>query len=173
MGVRVLALNRSGQVAARAGSFAIGALADLPPTEPDAMFAAHQLGEMLALSDYVVVITPYTPETHHLVDEKALRAMKPDAVLINIARGGVVDEGALIRVLQEGAIGGAALDVFEQEPLPADSPLWTLPNVIISPHSAGFTARYYEVIEELFGENLRRYLAGEPLLNTVDRARGY
>ena len=137
------------------------------------LYPPDRIGELVALCDYVVVIAPYTEATHHLVDEAALRAMKPNAVLINIARGGVVDEAALIRALQEGWIGGAALDVFEQEPLPADSPLWGMANVIISPHAAGFTARYYDVIQELFGENLCRYLAGEPLLNQVDRTRQY
>lgn len=172
-GMRVLGMNRSGHSSARPLTFAIPALQGLPGGEPDELFTPARLGEMAAACDYVVVIAPYTEATHHLVDEAALRAMKSSAVLINIARGGVVDEAALTRALQEGWIAGAALDVFEQEPLPADSPLWGMPNVIISPHAAGFTARYYAVIQELFGENLRRYLAGEPLLNQVDRTRQY
>lgn len=99
--------------------------------------------------------------------------MKPSAVLVNMAREGVVDETALIRALREGWIAGAALDVFEEEPLPGDSPLWTVPQVIISPHVAGFTPRYYETVMDLFSENLRRYLAGEPLLNRAHRAWEY
>jgi phosphoglycerate dehydrogenase-like enzyme len=172
-GMRVLGMNRTGHSSARPLTFAVPALQGLPGSEPDALFTPDRLAEMVAACDYVVVIAPYTESTHHLVGEAALRAMKPTAVLIIIARGGVVDEAALIRALQEGWISGAALDVFEQEPLPAGSPLWSMPNVIISPHAAGFTARYYEVIQELFGENLRRYLVGEPLLNQVDRTRQY
>jgi phosphoglycerate dehydrogenase-like enzyme len=99
--------------------------------------------------------------------------MKSDAVLINIARGGVVDEAALIEARRAGTIRGAALDVFAEEPLPASSPLWTLPNVILSPHVSGFTLDYDERAMALFAENLRRYAAGEPLLNVVDVARGY
>jgi D-2-hydroxyacid dehydrogenase (NADP+) len=99
--------------------------------------------------------------------------MKPSAVLVNIARGAVVDEAALIRALHEGWIAGAALDVFEQEPLSGDSPLWEMDNVIISPHVAGFTPHYDDRATALFADNLRRYLAGEPLLNQVDRGREY
>jgi phosphoglycerate dehydrogenase-like enzyme len=172
-GMRVLAMNRSGRSSPRPNTFAIPALQGLAGGEPDALYTPEYMVEMMGQCDYVVVIAPYTEATHHLVNEQALRAMKPTSILVNIARGGVVDETALIRALQEGWIGGAALDVFEQEPLPSDSPLWSMPNVIISPHSAGFTARYFEVIQDLFGENLRRYLAGEPLLNQVDRSRQY
>ena len=99
--------------------------------------------------------------------------MKRGAVLVNIARGGVVDEAALLIALEKGWIGGAALDVFEHEPLPADSPLWTMENVMISPHVAGFTSRYFDCIFDLFSTNIQRYLAGEPLLNQVHPARNY
>jgi phosphoglycerate dehydrogenase-like enzyme len=99
--------------------------------------------------------------------------MKPGAYLVNISRGGTVDEGALIKALREGWIAGAGLDVFEEEPLPSDSPLYGLENVILSPHVSGFTLRYDERASDLFAENLRRYLTGEPLLNLVDKARGY
>jgi phosphoglycerate dehydrogenase-like enzyme len=141
--------------------------------EPDAVYLPSQLGEMLPQCDYVVLIVPHTDESHHMIGERALRAMKPSAVLINIARGGVVEEGALIRALQEKWIAGAALDVFEQEPLPPDSPLWGMPNVIISPHVAGLTPRYYDCVMDIFSENLRRFLTGRPLLNRADRAAGY
>ena len=99
--------------------------------------------------------------------------MKPSAVLINIARGGVVDEQALISVLKAERIRGAGLDVYSQEPLPPSSPLWSLPNVIASPHVAGFSPHYFERAMTLFAENLRRYVAGEPLLNVVQKDRGY
>jgi phosphoglycerate dehydrogenase-like enzyme len=99
--------------------------------------------------------------------------MKPSAYLVNIARGAIVDEAALVRALRQGWIAGAGLDVFEEEPLPADSPLWDLENALISPHVAGFTPRYDERAAALFAQNLARYLAGEPLLNLVDKARGY
>jgi len=131
------------------------------------------LAEMLPACDYVVLALPHTPATHHFVDEAALRAMKPSALLVNIGRGALVDEAALAHALREGWIAGAALDVFEQEPLPADSPLWKMENAIISPHIAGFTPHYDERAAALFAENLRRYLAGEPLLNQVERGRGY
>jgi phosphoglycerate dehydrogenase-like enzyme len=108
-----------------------------------------------------------------LIGAEELKRMKPEAVLINVARGGVVDEAALIAALRAGTIRGAALDVFAREPLPADSPLWALPNVILSPHVSGFTLEYDNRAMALFAENLRRYVAGEPLLNVADVGRGY
>ncbi|GAB4538091.1 MAG: D-2-hydroxyacid dehydrogenase [Anaerolineae bacterium] len=141
--------------------------------EPDQWYSPDQLPQMLAVCDYVALTVPYTTATHHLIDEGALRAMKPTAVLINIARGAVVDEAALVRALREGWIAGAALDVFEREPLPEDSPLWTMENVILSPHVAGFSPHYDERATTLFAENLRRYLAGEALINQVEREREY
>jgi len=120
-----------------------------------------------------VIAAPLTPETRSLLGAAEFQAMKREAVIINVARGGVIDEAALIDALRTRVIGGAALDVFEQEPLPADSPLWQLPNVILSPHVYGFTPHYDERALALFEENLRRYVAGEPLLNVVDVQRGY
>ena len=140
---------------------------------PDRLYGPDGLLEMLPRCDYVVLIVPYTPATHHLIDRAALRAMKPSAMLVNMARGGVVAEDALIAALRGGWIAGAALDVFEYEPLPPENPLWAMGNVIISPHIAGFTPRYHERVLELFGANLRRYLNGEPLLNLARRERGY
>ncbi len=131
------------------------------------------LHSLLEQSDFVVIALPLTDETRHIIDADALRAMRPDAYLINIARGAIIDEPALIRALEEGWIAGAGLDVFEEEPLPADSPLWNMDNVILSPHVAGFTPHYDDRASDLFAENLRRYLAGEPLLNRFDPARGY
>ena len=170
-GMRVLAMRRSGTVQRQ--TYRIPALASEVEPEPDAVYLPSQLGEMLAECDYVVLIVPYTAESHHMIDAAALRAMKPTAYLVNIARGGVVQEDALIRALREGWIAGAALDVFEEEPLPADSPLWDMPNVFISPHTAGLTPRYYECVMDIFAENLRRFLDGRPLLNLADRERGY
>jgi len=99
--------------------------------------------------------------------------MKPTAHLINIGRGGLIDEQALIAALREGQIAGAGLDVFEMEPLPADSPLWDMPNVLITPHTAGSSPRSHARLMDLFCENLRRHVAGKPLLNVVDKAAGY
>ena len=171
LGMRVLALRRSGTKTGE--TYRVPALAAVAPTEPDRIYLPDQLAPMLAECDYVVLTLPYTPQTRHLIDAAAFRAMKPTAVLVNIARGGVVDEPALIAALREGRIAGAALDVFEQEPLPPDSPFWAMPNVIISPHVAGFTPHYHERVMGVFAENLRRFLAGQPLLNRVDRECGY
>lgn len=147
--------------------YQIPALIGLTGTEPDERYTPDRLLEALPLCDYVVLCLPHTPASHHLMNEAAFRAMKPSAALINVARGGVVDEDALILALQEGWLAAAALDVFEVEPLTTDSPLWAMENVILSPHVAGLTGRYFEVVFDLFSNNLRRYLAGEPLLNQV------
>jgi len=121
----------------------------------------------------VQVTLPSTPANNHLINADVLAAMRKTAVLINVARGNVVDEPALIKALQTHQIGGAALDVFEQEPLPADSPLWHMENVIITPHLSGFTNRYNEMAADVFSQNLERYLTGQDLLNQVNRQRGY
>ncbi len=139
----------------------------------DRLFPSSQLHEMLGLCDYVVLSVPLTKETTHLISEAELRAMTPQSYLVNIARGNVIDEQALIRALQEGWIGGAGLDVASQEPLPAESPLYDLPNVILTPHISGANERYAERLGELFVDNLRRYRAGQPLRNRVDVQRGY
>ncbi|HWQ28882.1 MAG TPA: D-2-hydroxyacid dehydrogenase, partial [Dehalococcoidia bacterium] len=128
---------------------------------------------LLAESDYAVLAVPLTPETTKLIGPAQLASMKPGAILINVARGEVVDEAALVRALQEGPIGGAALDVFEREPLPPDSPLWGMPNVLVSPHVSGSSAHYDDLAADIFADNLRRYLAGEPLRNRVDPVLGY
>jgi phosphoglycerate dehydrogenase-like enzyme len=137
------------------------------------MVAPNDLPRLLAASDYVVLAAPQTAETSGLIDAAALASMKPHAILINVARGGLVDEAALVEAVRAGTIGGAALDVFVQEPLPADSPLWDLERVILSPHIAAGTERYYDRATTILCENLARYLRGEPLVNVVDTSRGY
>ena len=139
----------------------------------DRIYPPERLGDMLAECDFVVISLPLTPETERLIGEGELRAMKPSAYLVNVSRGEIVDELALIKALQEGWIAGAGLDVFEKEPLSPDSPLYDLDNVILSPHVAGFSPHYDERASDLFAENLRRYLAGEELLNLVDKEAGY
>ena len=140
---------------------------------PDEWLGHAQLDSLLARSDVVVLCAPLTPETRGLIGDAALRRMKPSAYFINVGRGASVDEAALARALRERWIAGAAIDVFAQEPPPAGHPFYGLDNVILSPHVSGFLPSYDEKCSVLFAENLRRYLAGEPLLNLVDRARGY
>eukprot|EP00775_Hariotina_reticulata_P005492 gene5492-5727_t len=139
----------------------------------DKIFSPIQLNDLMAASDYVVVSTPYTPATHQLVNAAAIGAMKPTGVLINVGRGKCMDEAALIKALAGNQIRGAALDVFETEPLPADSPLWDLPNVFMSPHNADRTKEFQFESLELFIQNMQRYMAGEQLLNIVDKRAGY
>jgi D-2-hydroxyacid dehydrogenase (NADP+) len=165
LGMRVFAVRRSCErrmTGAEAG-------------EPfaDELFPRSELAAFLAESDYVVLAVPLTAESRQMIGEAELAAMKPTAVIVNIARGAVIDQGALIRALKGGRIGGAALDVTDPEPLPPESELWGLENVMITPHISGGTPRYMDRAIELFCDNLRRYLAGEPLRNVVDPTRGY
>ncbi len=139
----------------------------------DELFTPSQLPTLLARSDHVAITVPYTKETHHLLDEKMLACMKPTAYLYNTSRGAIVDERALITALREGQLRGAGLDVFETEPLPADSPFWDMPNVIVTPHASGFTPYYFTRAAEQFADNLERYLDGQPLQNVYDWNLGY
>jgi phosphoglycerate dehydrogenase-like enzyme len=139
----------------------------------DEMLPPSDLPYLLEESDYVVIALPLTPESRGLIGEPELRTMKPNAVIVNIGRGAIIDEAALARALKEGWIAGAALDVFQQEPLSPESELWGLENVIVTPHISGGTPRYMERAVGLFCDNLRRYLAGDALRNIVDPARGY
>ncbi len=136
----------------------------------DELCTTRDLHPALGEADCVVVTLPGTPETFRLLDAEAISAIKQGAYFVNVGRGKVVDEGALIEALKSGQLSGAALDVFEEEPLPEDSPLWNLENTIVSPHSTdnvpGLTNR---MLADLFCENLRRYLAGEPLINVLDK----
>lgn len=160
-GMRVLGIRRS---------FARG---DIVDPDLDRGYPPSALHELLGQSDYVVLAVPLTAETNHLIGEAELRSMKPGAYLVNVARGRVIDEQALIQALREGWIAGAGLDVAEVEPLPSNSPLYTMPNVILTPHIAGVSVHYENRLAQLFAENLRRYRSGEPLLNRFDPARGY
>ena len=137
------------------------------------VFPSAQLDELLAQSDYVVLSTPVTPQTKGMMNAQRLARMKPTACLLNVGRGQLVDELALADALRNHTIGGAALDVFEQEPLPADSPLWDLENLLITPHTAGMTEKLWERHYALLRENLRRYLSGQPLLGMVNKREGY
>ena len=134
----------------------------------DVALPPDRLHELLAASDYVVLTAPLTAQTRGIIDAAALAAMRTDAVLLNVGRGPLVDEPALIEALREHRISGAALDVFSREPLPADSPLWDLDNIVMTPHIAAGTDRYYERATDIFCANLRRYIAGEPLEFLVD-----
>jgi phosphoglycerate dehydrogenase-like enzyme len=131
------------------------------------------LPSALAEADYVVLAAPLTEGTRGMVDASVLAAMKPGARLINVGRGGLVDEDALVDHLAAGRLAGAALDVFGQEPLPARSPLWDMPGVMISPHTAGETTSEREALVEVFLDNLTRHIEGRPLRNVVDKRRGY
>ena len=137
------------------------------------IFVPSQIDEILGVSDYVVLAAPLTSRTRHLIDRHRLLQMKPDAYLINVSRGALIDQASLLKALGQRRIAGAALDVFEQEPLPPDSPLWNADNVVITPHTAALTDKLWKRHYALVSENLRRFLAGVPLLNVVDKARGY
>ncbi|HLZ24449.1 MAG TPA: D-2-hydroxyacid dehydrogenase [Ktedonobacterales bacterium] len=133
----------------------------------------QQLDEALARADFVVLALPLTSQTRHLIDARRLQLFRPDAYLINVSRGALIDEAALVAALRERRLGGAALDVFEEEPLPRRSKLWKLPQVLITPHMAFLTAKIWDRHYEVFTGNLKRYLASEPLQDTVDKQRGY
>jgi phosphoglycerate dehydrogenase-like enzyme len=139
----------------------------------DELMPASELPRLLGESDYVVLCVPLTPETRGMIAEPQLRAMKDSAVLVNIARGPVTVEADLVRALQDGWIAGAALDVFDQEPLPEGHPFWSMENVVVTPHISGGTEIYNQRAVEIFVDNLHRYLRGEPLQNVVDPGRGY
>lgn len=177
----IIALGRIGtEVARRAKAFGMRVIATrrtaaAGETAPnvDQIFPLTRLHDLLSESDFVVLCLPSTKETRGLIDETELRAMKKSAYLINVARGEIVDDAALITALQENRLAGAAIDAFVKEPLPPESPYWELPNVIISPHIAAQSPRTDERMVALFCANLRRYLDGKPLEHLVDVERGY
>jgi D-2-hydroxyacid dehydrogenase (NADP+) len=158
-GFRVTAIRR------RAGEAA--------PDGVDAVWTPDRLPDLLAQSDVVVLAAPRTPATNRLIGRAQIEQMKPGALLVNVARGKLVDDDALIDALRDGRLGGAALDVFSEEPLDPSSPYWDLPNVIVTPHTSGAMQDYWTPLVELFADNLRRFEKGEPLLNVVDKVAGY
>ncbi len=144
-----------------------------PPAEVDALYTPDRLLEVLPNADFVALAAPLTKDTFHMIGERELAAMKPSAFIANIGRGKLINEPALVRALREGRIAGAGLDVFETEPLPPDSPLWSMPNVIVTPHYAGTSPRYHERAMRIFLDNLRRYREGAELRNVVDKRNVY
>jgi phosphoglycerate dehydrogenase-like enzyme len=160
IGMRVIALRRK---PAESGGDGIA----------ERIYTPGELHDLLAASDYVLMAMPSTPQTRHIIGAPELRAMNPEAVIINIGRGSSLDEAALVEALRERRIRGAALDVFETEPLPSDDPLFTLDNVLLSAHSADRTADWLERAMRMFVENYGRFIRGEPLLNIVDKRAGY
>jgi phosphoglycerate dehydrogenase-like enzyme len=170
-GMRVLAMLRGGDHRDR--GYTEPGVGDPDGALPDAWFTRAQLLDLLAQSDFVLIATPLTEETRELISERELRAMKPTAFIVNIARGGIINEPSLILALKENWIAGAGLDVFEKEPLPGDSELWKLENAIIAPHVSGATPHYDARATDLFCENIRRYLRGDELLNLVNTENGY
>lgn len=157
MGMRVLGYRKSGK----------------PDEHVDIMYSEGQLDDMLPLCDFVINTLPLTDDTYHLIGAAQFEAMKEGSYFINVGRGKVVDENALIKALQNKKLKGAALDVFEEEPLPQDSPLWTLDNVIITPHISGLSPNYDERAVSILIENIERYIEGRPMLNQVEFDRGY
>ena len=137
------------------------------------LYPVEALCSMLKECDYVFITVPLTEKTRGLIGAPQLEALKPDAILVDISRGGVVEEKALVKALEEGKLAGAAIDVFSEEPLPTDSPFWELDNVLISPHVAGFSKRYDQNAMHLFIENIHRFIKNQPLLNQYDPERGY
>ena len=167
--------RRTAHVAAAFGMRVFGVRRNAGRVVPgiERMCSVDCLHDWLPEADFVVLTVPLTKETRHMMDETAFRRMKRSAYLVNIGRGGTVDEAALVRALQEGWIAGAGLDVTEQEPLPADSPLWAMPNVIITAHYSGATPEYSRRAMGIFLDNLRRFVQGEELKNVVDKRLGY
>jgi phosphoglycerate dehydrogenase-like enzyme len=174
----ILGLGSIGKLAAvkarKLGMRVVGfkARPSAPPEGVDEVYGVERLAEIASRSDFLAVTLPLTPKTRALVGDEVLQSMKPGSVLINLSRGTIVDEAALRKALEHGPLRGAVVDVFEKEPLPPESPLWDLPNLVITPHT-GDIQGWREKVAELFCENLRRRLEGEPLRNVVDTERGY
>lgn len=171
-GLKILVTKRDARQLADSG-YCLPDVGDPDGLLPDRIYPSEATRSMLAECDFVVITLPLTPRTYHLINEEMLKSMKPTAFLINVGRGAIINEADLVRGLKKGWLAGAGLDVFEEEPLPVDSPLWEMDNVVMTPHVSGFTPNYDERAVDIFVENLRRYLAGEPLLNLVNRLEGY
>ncbi|MCB9453481.1 MAG: D-2-hydroxyacid dehydrogenase [Anaerolineaceae bacterium] len=173
LGMTVLATKRDVKHPADTEGYTEAGTGDPDGAIPTRLYPAEALTSMAAVCDFLVLTMPLTRDTYHVVNEGVFEAMRDSAFLINVARGAVVDEAALISALAAEKIAGAALDVFEEEPLPSGSPLWNLDNVIISPHVSGNSVAYHEKAAALFAENLQRYLEKRPLLNRLQRVHGY
>jgi phosphoglycerate dehydrogenase-like enzyme len=152
---------------------AVGRSARDGDTDFGHIYAIDELHERLSSADYVVLITPLTEQTRNLFGADEFAAMATQARFINIGRGPLVVEDALLAALRDGEIAGAALDVFVDEPLPPESPFWQAPNCLVSPHMSGDFAEYEAAMADQFMQNWARYLAGEPLLNVVDKRLGF
>jgi phosphoglycerate dehydrogenase-like enzyme len=158
LGMRVRVLRRRG---------------DRPVAGAEQVVGPEGLRDLLGWAQFVVLAVPLTAQTRHLIGKRELEAMRKDAILINIARGEVIDQDALVEALRAGTIAGAGLDVTTPEPLPESHPLWELRNVILTPHISGYTPGYFDSVLALFADNLARFVAGEPLRNVVDKQLGY
>jgi phosphoglycerate dehydrogenase-like enzyme len=172
LGMTVLACKREPSERSDPG-YGLPGTGDPDGALPSAWYGPAELSRMLPRCDVIVLCAPLTAETRRLIDRTAIARMKPAAYFVNVGRGATVDEAALADALATGRLAGAAIDVFAEEPPPAGHPFYSLDNVILSPHVSGFMPSYDDRCAELFAENLRRYLAGAPLLNLVDRVRGY
>ena len=172
LGMSVLALKREPDKRADPG-WVLKGLGDPEGRIPERFFGPGQRVEILAQSDYVAVTLPGTPHTRGFIGAREIATMKPGSYIVNIGRGEVIDQAALIEALKAKRIGGAGLDVFEREPLESDSLLWELENAILTPHISGANRGYMDKACQLFADNLRRFSAGQPLLNLVDPALGY
>jgi phosphoglycerate dehydrogenase-like enzyme len=173
MGMTVLAMKRDVMHPADDDSWREPNTGDPEGEIPRRLYPPEAIQSMAKDCDYLVIAAPATDATKYLIDADVLAVMKKSSVLINVARGSLVNEADLISALAAGKIAGAALDVFEEEPLPTTSPLWNLENVIIAPHISGNTERYHEKAAGVFIDNLTRYLENRPLLNRLKRDRGY
>lgn len=176
--VLIIGAGSIGQaIARRASAFGMRVWGSRQRAQPlpnfERIVTATEWRSLLPEANYVVIATPLTPETKGMIDLTALQSMHPSAYLINIARGAIVDEAALLTALTEGWIAGAGIDTFATEPLPPESPFWTLPNIFITSHNSGSSPRSIERSVNLFLDNLNRYQAGLPLRNVVDRRSGY
>jgi phosphoglycerate dehydrogenase-like enzyme len=169
LGLRIVAVKPRPEVRVDS-SFRVPDTGDPDGSIPDRIVGVDALQEVAREADYLILTLPLTPESRQMVDQTVLDALPETAWLINVSRGALVDEDALLRALHAGRLAGAVLDVFSEEPLPSDHPFWVAPNVTITPHVSGATL---EFLDDLLVENVRRYLAGEPLLNLIDPERGY
>ena len=157
LGMKVIGIRRNAQ----------------PTPNVSQVYTTAELGTALAQTDHLALCLPLTTDTRHYIGAAELRAMRPTAYIYNVGRGGSIDEAALVEALQQGHIAGAGLDVTDPEPVPVDSPLWAMPNVILSQHTSGMSPHNSNRVTELFAANLKRFLAGEPLQQRIDPALGY